>query len=143
MKAALTKASSARVLQAAAIPYRWHEGRLEIAMITRRQRETWIVPKGYVEPGETPRASARREANEEAGLLGRIAVRPCGFYEYLKGRELHRVVVFLLRVTKARRRWSEDGFRQREWLRVEHAIERVQERGLRHILRGLRRRLSA
>ena len=107
-------------------------------MITRRQSETWIVPKGHVEPGETPRESARREASEEAGLLGRIGPRPCGSYKYKKGREPLLVVVFLLRVTKELRRWSEDDFRQREWLRVERAIERVQERGLRHILRDLR-----
>jgi len=134
---------SERVLQAAAIPYRWHGGRLEIAVITRRQGETWIVPKGHVEPGETPRQSALREANEEAGLLGRIGPRPCGSYEYHKGREPHLVMVFLLRVTKQLRRWSEDDFRQREWLRLEHAIERVRERGLRHILRDLRDRRPA
>jgi 8-oxo-dGTP pyrophosphatase MutT (NUDIX family) len=135
---------SAHVLQAAAIPYRWNDGRLEVAVITRRQGgETWIVPKGHVEPGETPRQSARREANEEAGLLGRIGPRPLGSYRYKKRREAHFVVVFLLRVTKELRHWSEDDFRQREWLRVERAIERVRERGLRHLLRDLRRRRPA
>ena len=131
------------VLQAAAIPYRWHQGRLEIAVITRRQRGNWIVPKGHVEAGETPRQSARREASEEAGLLGRIGSRPCGSYQYLKGRESHLVVVFLLRVTKELRRWSEDDVRRREWLGVERAIERVRVRGLKHILRDLRDRRRA
>jgi 8-oxo-dGTP pyrophosphatase MutT (NUDIX family) len=134
---------SEHILQAAAIPYRWNDGRLEIAVITRRQGETWIVPKGHVEKGETPRQSALREANEEAGLLGRIGPRPLGSYRYKKGREPHFVVVFLLRVTKELRHWSEDDFRQREWLRVERAIERVRERGLRDILRDLRHRRPA
>src|SRR5262249_28078431 len=131
------------VLQAAAIPYRWNDGRLEIAVITRRQGAAWIVPKGHVEPGETPRQSALREASEEAGLLGRLGPRPCGSYRYQKGSEPHLVMVFLLRVTKQLRRWSEDDFRQRKWLRLDRAIERVRERGLRHILRDLRRRRPA
>ena len=130
-------------LQAAAIPYRWNSGRLEIAMITRRQGGSWIVPKGNVEPGETPRQSALREATEEAGLLGKIALRPLGSYEYRKGREPRIVVVFLLRVTRQLSRWSEDDFRNRKWIRVERAIERVRERGLRHLLRSLTERLSA
>ncbi len=136
-------ASAVRVIQAAAIPYRWHSGRLEIALITRRQGGSWIVPKGHVEPGETPRQSARREATEEAGLLGKIGLRPLGSYEYLKGREPRIVHVFLLQVTRELRRWSEDDFRNREWIRLERAIERVRERGLRHLLRSLAERLSA
>ena len=136
-------ANEARVIQAAAIPYRWHSGRLEIAMITRRQGDRWIVPKGHVEPGETPRQSALREATEEAGLLGKIGLRPLGSYEYSKGSEPRVVFVFLLRVTRELRRWSEDDCRNREWIRLERAIERVRVRGLRHLLRGLARRLSA
>ena len=138
----MKSAADEPVLQAAAIPYRWQRGRLEIAMITKRQGENWIVPKGHIEPGETPRQSALREAGEEAGLVGRIGRRPCGSYRYSKRREPRLVMVYLLLVTKERRRWSEDAFRLREWVRVGRAIERVEERGLRSILRELRERLS-
>jgi 8-oxo-dGTP pyrophosphatase MutT (NUDIX family) len=134
---------STRVVQAAAIPYRWNGGRLEIAMVTKRQRGSWIVPKGTVETGETPRQSARREASEEAGLVGRMGQRPCGSYLYLKGREPRLVVVFLMRVTRQLRRWSEDEEREREWFELERAIQRVRERGLRRILRVLARRQPA
>ena len=139
----MSSAYEERVLQAAAIPYRWHQGRLEVALITRRQSGTWIVPKGRVEPGETPRQSARREASEEAGLLGKIGLRPLGSYEYLKGREPCVVQVFLLLVTRELRRWSEDDVREREWIRLKRAIKLVREDGLRKILRGLAQRLSA
>lgn len=132
-----------RVLQAAAIPYRWNGGRLEIAMVTRRQGNRWTLPKGHVEPGESPRQSAQREASEEAGLKGKVGWRPLGSYVYRKGQEPRRVVVFLMRVTRQLSRWREDDFRDREWLRLEHAIERVDERGLRTLLRGLYARLSA
>jgi 8-oxo-dGTP pyrophosphatase MutT (NUDIX family) len=134
--------SSEHVLQAAAIPYRWQGGRLQIALITKRQTGRWIVPKGHVEPGETPRQSARREASEEAGLLGRVGLRPLGHYEYIKDREPHVVLVFLLLVTKELRSWREDDVREREWIGVEQAIKRVRERGLRHLLRGWARRTA-
>jgi 8-oxo-dGTP pyrophosphatase MutT (NUDIX family) len=129
--------------QAAAIPFRWTEGRLEVALITRRQGKHWIVPKGNIEPGETARGSARREATEEAGLLGRLGLRPFGAYEYRKGREARTVVVYLLEVTRELSRWSEDDVRDRKWLRVERAADRVRERGLRLLLRGLAERQSA
>ena len=132
-----------RILQAAAVPYRWNEGRLEIAMVTRRQGSRWTLPKGHVEPGESPRQSARREASEEAGLHGRVGWRPLGSYVYRKGDEPRRVIVFLMRVTRQLSRWSEDDFRHRKWLRLEQAMERVRERGLRTLLRGLGERLSA
>ena len=135
--------TAARVLQAAAIPYRWNRSRLEIAMVTRRQGNRWTLPKGHVEPGESPRESARREATEEAGLLGRIGWRPLGSYVYRKGDEPRRVLVYVMRVTRQLSRWSEDDFREREWVRMEQALERVRERGLRALLRGLSEQLSA
>lgn len=126
-----------RSIQAAAIPYRWNGGRLEVALITRRQRKSWIVPKGNIEPGESPRRSALREATEEAGLIGTIGLRPFGAYEYRKGSEPRTVLVFLLRVTRQLSRWSEDDVRERRWIRIERAVERVGERGLRLLLEGL------
>ena len=30
---------------------------------------TWVLPKGHIEPGETPVMAAQREAREEAGAL--------------------------------------------------------------------------
>ena len=139
----LMRLTSECVLQAAAIPYRWQDGRLQIALITKRQTGRWIVPKGHVEKGETPRQSARREASEEAGLHGRLALRPLGSYEYFKDREPRVVLVFLLLVTKEMRSWREDDVREREWIGVKQAIKRVRERGLRHILRGWAQRCSA
>lgn len=130
-------------VQAGAIPFRWSSGRLEVALITRRQGKHWIVPKGNIEPGESARRSALREATEEAGLVGRIGLRPFGVYEYRKGREARTVVVFLLEVTRELSSWSEDHLRDRKWLQVERAIERVRERGLRVLLRGLAERHMA
>ncbi|MBV9982666.1 NUDIX domain-containing protein, partial [Bradyrhizobium sp.] len=38
-----------------------------IALVRLRKRDEWVLPKGRLEAGETPRAAARREAREETG----------------------------------------------------------------------------
>jgi len=32
----------------------------------------WVLPKGHLEPGESPEAAARREIREETGVIARI-----------------------------------------------------------------------
>jgi 8-oxo-dGTP pyrophosphatase MutT (NUDIX family) len=43
----------------------------------RRDPTAWVLPKGHIEPGETPEAAAVREVEEEAGCVATI-VAPLG-----------------------------------------------------------------
>ena len=56
--------------QSAVIPYRKRPNGLEVLLVTSRKGTRWVLPKGVVEPGMTPAASAAREALEEAGIRG-------------------------------------------------------------------------
>ena len=38
-----------------------------IAVVRLRKRNEWVLPKGKLDRGETPRAAAEREVNEETG----------------------------------------------------------------------------
>jgi 8-oxo-dGTP diphosphatase len=38
-----------------------------IAVVRLRKRDEWVLPKGKLDSGETPRAAAEREVNEETG----------------------------------------------------------------------------
>ena len=86
--------------QAAVIPYRIRNERLEVALVTTSNGKGWIVPKGSIDDGERPRDAAIREAEEEAGLRGIVARKPVGRYHHVNGDGRCRVDVYLMRVTK-------------------------------------------
>jgi len=44
----------------------------------KRDRGAWQLPKGLIEPGETPEEAARREAEEELGVHLGGPLRPLG-----------------------------------------------------------------
>ena len=113
--------------QAAVIPYRIRKDRVEVAVVTTSRGKRWIVPKGSVDDGERPRDAAIREADEEAGLRGVVARKPIGRYRYVNGNGPCRVEVYLMRVTKVRETWLEDGVRRRRWMRVSDAAACLRE----------------
>jgi 8-oxo-dGTP pyrophosphatase MutT (NUDIX family) len=53
----------------------------EIAIIRPRGTDRWQLPKGLVDPGESPDVTAQREVREEAGVEGSI-VGPITTIEY-------------------------------------------------------------
>ena len=107
--------------QAAVIPYRIRKERVEVALVTTSRGKGWIVPKGSVDDGERPRDAAIREAEEEAGLRGKVARKPVGRYLHVNDEKRCRVDVYLMRVTKVRDHWLEDDIRRRRWMRLPDA----------------------
>src|SRR5271154_5091810 len=119
------------VRQAGAIPVRGGQ----ICVVSSRSGKRWVVPKGWIEPGKTAGEIALLEAWEEAGLTGVLRPEPAGSYLYEKdGRTFH-VTVFVLEVTETVDEWPEHGIRERCWLTPAQAIGRIEDPGLREILR--------
>jgi 8-oxo-dGTP pyrophosphatase MutT (NUDIX family) len=125
--------------QAAAIPVR--DGR--VCLITSSSGSRWVVPKGHLEPGKTAGQIAVQEAWEEAGLAGALRPEPVGSYLYSKFNNLYHVTVFVMEVMDAAGEWPESGLRQRVWLEPADAVERIQERGLRDLIRAAMEPLAA
>ena len=120
------------VRQAAAIPVRDDR----VCLVTSSSGRRWVVPKGQIDPGHTAGEAALVEAWEEAGLVGTLDPEPLGTYAYEKlGRELH-VLVFRMNVTEVRDEWPERQLRARTWVTLEEALDRVEEPGLRDLLRS-------
>jgi 8-oxo-dGTP pyrophosphatase MutT (NUDIX family) len=119
------------IKQSAAIPVR--DGK--VCLVTSRSGRRWVLPKGLVDPGHTPGEAALIEAWEEAGLVGLLDPDPVGSYVYEKLDRGHHVLVYRMTVTEARDDWPERSFRERAWLSVGEVIERVEEPGLRDLIR--------
>lgn len=111
------------------------DGRL--CMVTSRSGRRWVFPKGQIDPGHTPGETALIEAWEEAGVVGTLDPEPVGNYVYEKFGHPHHVLVYRMRVIEIRDAWPERGSRDRVWLTVEEAIDRVEEPSLRELLRRL------
>jgi 8-oxo-dGTP pyrophosphatase MutT (NUDIX family) len=114
------------VQQAAAVPFRRSDGRLEICLI-RRRTGRWGIPKGRVERGEALGETARRETWEEAGIKGRLSGDSIGSYEYHRRGAHFVVAVFLLEVIEERSVWHESALRERRWVTRTEALEMLSD----------------
>ena len=119
------------VRQAAAIPVRNDR----VCLVTSSSGRRWVVPKGQIDPGHSAGQAALIEAWEEAGLVGVLDPTTLGTYVYEKlGRE-HHVLVYRMTVTEEREEWPERLVRTRAWFTLDEAVARVEEPGLRDLLR--------
>lgn len=130
-------------VQYAALPWRRGDAGVEVLLITSRETRRWVIPKGWPIRGSSAAESAAQEAYEEAGVMGRVALRDLGAYHYDKtlksGRVQHvRVAVFGLEVLGEAEAWPEKGQRDRLWTTPADAAERVAEPELRALLRRFR-----
>ena len=121
------------ITQYGVLPYRVDpEGRIEILLITSRERKRWVVPKGNPIPFLLNYESAAREAFEEAGVEGRIAVLPIGAYRYQKRRRggvaaAAIVNLYPLLVSRQAETWPERGQRELRWFSPAEAAAAVEE----------------
>jgi 8-oxo-dGTP pyrophosphatase MutT (NUDIX family) len=113
--------------QAACVPYRPAGGGYEVLLITTRKGK-WTIPKGIVDPGETPEETAAKEAFEEAGIRGEIEGEPVGSFSYQKWGEDLEVQVFLFRVTDIEDDFEDADFRRRRWLEASEARALIRKR---------------
>jgi len=120
--------------QAAAIPFRWKKGTVEICLIRNKSGKKWKIPKGFVDPGETPEEAALKEAWEEAGLTGRLVGGAIGSYEYEKWGYDLTVSVYLMEVTGQEDEWEESRLRERDWSPVETAFSMLKKHPVRPLL---------
>jgi 8-oxo-dGTP pyrophosphatase MutT (NUDIX family) len=119
------------VRQAGAIPISGGK----ICVVSSRSGKRWVVPKGCMETGKTAAEIALQEAWEEAGLVGVLQPEPLGSYFYEKAGFTCHVTVFLMNVTDVAEDWPERDMRQRCWVSVTQALSRIEDTGLRELIR--------
>ena len=55
-------------ISAGGVAFRQQESKVEVAIVSVKPSLRWQLPKGIVDPGESPETTAVREVREEAGI---------------------------------------------------------------------------
>jgi 8-oxo-dGTP pyrophosphatase MutT (NUDIX family) len=111
--------------QSGVIPYRKNNGIIEILLITSIKKKKWIVPKGYIEFNLSPFESAKKEAFEEAGVIGSNETIELGSVELKKGIGVTQIKIFSMEVIKMLDDYPEKDLRKRKWFSTEEASAKV------------------
>ena len=123
--------------------FRREGSHVEVALVCVGEAQRWQLPKGIVDPGESPETTAVRETLEEAGLETQI-VAPLSTVEYwYVGTDssdgarvrFHKFVhFFLLEATGgdvANHDWE---IEEARWFPLEEALERIAFKSERKVL---------
>lgn len=129
-------------VQSAVIPYRISKRGMEILLITSLRKKNWIVPKGYVEYNLTPFESAKKEAYEEAGVLGSNETFDLGDFLLDKPTGPILIKVFSMEVMDVLEDYPEKNDRKRKWFSLEEASELIAIREIAEMFRELSSKLK-
>jgi 8-oxo-dGTP pyrophosphatase MutT (NUDIX family) len=135
-------------VSAGGVVYRTGERGMEICLAARRTRRgdlVWGLPKGAVEPAESPEDAALREVREESGLeaeiegdLGTIRY----FYVWEGVRIRKQVRFFLMRATGGDISEHDEEMEDVRWFPLARASKRAAYRGEREVLDRATERLA-
>jgi 8-oxo-dGTP pyrophosphatase MutT (NUDIX family) len=126
-------------------------GRLHVAAIRPQGKTgTWALPKGHIDPGESPAETAVREVLEETGVAGRL-VEKLGDTRYVymwQGEKIFKVVsFFLLRAGRGRIGEIDEAMRievaEARWLPLDEAPRLLSYGGERQMAAKALERLGA
>ena len=99
---------------AGAVVFRRRNDQVRYLVVSSSDGLNWVLPKGHIDPGETPEIAALRELEEEAGIVGEIVV-PLSTRDFVKNGKEAAVKFFLVRETGAAEsieertlRWEEE-----------------------------------
>jgi 8-oxo-dGTP pyrophosphatase MutT (NUDIX family) len=132
-------------VSAGGVAYRLNDQQVEAAIILVGPRLRWQLPKGAINPGEEIEEAARREVNEEAGvvteivcLLDRIEF---WFYALRAGQRtrFHKFVHFyLMRYLSGNVEDHDHEVEEARWVEIGEAIEMLAFESEREIMRKAR-----
>jgi len=127
--------------------FRRTDNSFEVALIATKNKSVWTLPKGIIDKGENPEATAAREIKEETGLIGRVidALGEKSFWFFLKEENMKckkTVRYFLLEYVSGNIEdygWEVD---DAKWFPINEAIQLVKYKTDREILEKALERLK-
>jgi len=119
------------------IPYRIENGSIELLLITSIKKQKWIFPKGFIEFNLSAFESAKKEAYEEAGVIGENETVELGSFELKKKNSSSYVKIFSMEVTKELKDYPEKNLRKRKWFTVKEALENIENSDIKNFVHKL------
>lgn len=129
-------------IQSCVIPYRLNNGELEFLLITSIKKKKWIFPKGYIEFNLSAFESAKKEAFEEAGVIGENETVELGSFKSKKKNGVSLIQVFSMEVTKELKDYPEKDLRKRKWFSLNETNKEIENQELKNFISKLRQNLK-
>ena len=124
------------------IPYRISNGSIELLLITSIKKQKWIFPKGFIEFNLSAFESAKKEAYEEAGVIGENETVELGSFDLKKKNQTSRVKIFSMEVTKELKDYPEKNLRKRKWFNISDALENIENNDIKNFVLKLENKVK-
>lgn len=141
-----TKVETLDQISAGGVAFRWQDSALEMAIVSVKPSLRWQLPKGIVDPGESPQVTAVREVREEAGietdLIKLIETIEYWYRSTKDGKPVrfHKFVHFYLLEYKSGNVTDHDHeIEEARWVSFEEAIEMLAFKSEREVVEKARR----
>ncbi len=128
--------------QSCVIPYRILNGSIELLLITSIKKQKWIFPKGFIEFNLTAFESAKKEAYEEAGVIGENETVELGSFELKKKTQTSYVRIFSMEVTKELKDYPEKNLRKRKWFSLKDALDNIENEDIKNFVHNLETKIK-
>ena len=138
-----TKESTFDYTKSCVIPYRINQGQLEVLLITSIRKKKWVLPKGFIEFNFSAFESAKKEAYEEAGVIGENETVELGAFLSKKKNGISLIRVFSMEVTKELNDYPEKNLRKRKWFDSNEAVEKIDINELKTFLIKLKEKIKS
>jgi 8-oxo-dGTP pyrophosphatase MutT (NUDIX family) len=140
-----TKVTTTDQISAGGVAFRWQDSEPEIAIVSVKPKLRWQLPKGIVDPGESPDVTAVREVREEAGVeadrLGLIETIEYWYrsVKYGKPVRYHKFVHFyLLQYRSGDVSQHDHEIEEARWVSFDEAIEMLEFKNERDVVEKAR-----
>src|SRR5215217_6313084 len=137
-------------VSAGGVAFRWRDSEPEVAIVSVKPKLRWQLPKGIVDPGESPEVTAVREVKEEGGVeterLGLIETIEYWYRSVKNGKPVrfHKFVHFYLVEYKSGDVLNHDHeVEESRWVSIDEAVGMLAFEGEREVVEKAREMIEA